>query len=78
MTTKQLQSAVKLAREYCAPLDDTILHGICLESFQAPKYASIEVIAYFISHHCKQFNGGWDDSGFNDIAPALKRKVQIV
>jgi len=78
MTIKQLALAVKIAQGPCPPADDTILHGICTPQFKLPVYATIETVAIFIRYHCLQFNGGWDNEGFNDIAHALKRKVLIV
>ncbi len=78
MTKKELAEAVAIAKgTWQLRIDDSVLHGLLLPAFQ-PVTTTLEVVAKFLRWHCMMLNGEWDSEALNEMANALRRKVQIV
>lgn len=79
MTKKQIADCAALAqsKDYPSAVDDTCLHGLALPEYR-DGYANKNQIAYFMAYHCAQFNGGWDNAEFGNLAYLLKKKVTMI
>lgn len=78
MTKKQIAECAALAQSgNCPSVDDSPLHGIALPDYREG-YANKGQIARFLRYQCLQFNGGWDNAEFENLAYLLKRKVMMI
>lgn len=78
MNKRELAAAMDIARSNKElNVDDSILDGLYLNAFQ-PVTTTLEVIAKSLRWHCFCLNGNVDENELNNMANALRRKVQIV
>jgi len=58
-------------------VDDTILHGLYLPTYQYPVYTTIEIVARILQDFI-QFNGEWDSVALDEFARIAKDRIRII
>jgi len=78
MTKAQMTAATTRARQgNLSHVDDTILHGLYLPTYQYPVYTTIEIVARLLQDFI-QLNGEWDSVALDEFAQIAKDRIRII
>lgn len=78
MTKAEMTQATTRARQgNLSHVDDSVLHGLYLPTYQYPVFTTIEIVARLLRDFI-QFNGEWDSVALHEFATIAKDRIRII